>query len=316
MTAIPTIEELWRALRSAGHKTLQRRVNATHPLDLYVAFEPPDRPGFIAVCGTKPPLIRPLRSVTIEDGHRADGRWSLRLTLDEPKLLPVFATLCHDIADYTREGVTEAQLAQAIAARLDHWRRLFERDSSGLSEAELRGLIGELAVLERLLDTLASHEAIAAWTGPIGTPQDFLLPSGQRIEVKAARRDARTVRINGLAQLDPGNDPLDLAVVRMEDTGLNAEGATTASALIARIEARLAADPDALTTFRVSLAFAGWQENARQSTVVVRVLTIERYGVDHSFPRLTRATVPTGIQDADYTIGLPADQHISAEINR
>jgi len=315
MTATPTIEELWRALRDAGHQTLQRRVDATHPHDLYVEFEPPDRPGFIAVCSTRPSLSRPLRSVAIEDGHRADGRWSLRLSLEEPKLLPVFAALCHDIADYTREGVTEAHLAPAIIARLDHWRRLFERDSDGLGEAELRGLIGELLVLERLLDNVAAREAVAAWTGPLGTPQDFLLPNGQRIEVKTARREARSVRINGLAQLDPGNDPLDLAVVRVEDTGLDADGAITVSALIARIEARLSTDPDALTSFRTSLAFAGWQENARHSAVVVRLLSIDRYGIDHDFPRLTRATVPEGIQDADYTIVLPRDHPKSAEIN-
>jgi hypothetical protein len=314
MTSTPTIEELWTALRNAGNETLQRRVDATHPLDLYVEFEPPGRPGLVAVCGTRPSAVRPFRSVTIEDGHRADGRWSLRLSLDEPSLLPVFAALCHDIIGFTRSGVTESRLAPVIISRLDRWRRLFERDYTGLSESVLRGLIGELSVLEQVLDQFSASEAIASWTGPLGTPQDFMLSTGKRIEVKAVRRDARTVRINGLAQLDPGDDPLDLAVVRVEETGANADGAVTAPLLVDRIRARLADDPDALAAFGTTLAFAGWHDNPKHLAVIVRVLSIDRYQIDHGFPRLTRATVPEGIQDADYTIVLPAADPVSAEI--
>jgi hypothetical protein len=313
MTSTPTIEELWRTLRNAGNQALQRRVDAAHPHDLYVEFEPPSRPGLVAVCGTRPTAIRPLRSVSIQDGHRADGKWSLRLSLDEPSLLPVFAALCHDIVGFTRTGVTEGQLAAAIISRLDRWRRLFERENTGLKEAQLRGLIGELSVLECLLGRLPASEAIASWTGPLGTPQDFTLSTGRRIEAKTVRRDARTVRINGLAQLDPGDDPLDLAVVRVEDTGANADGAVTAPLLVDRIGTRLADDPDALASFRTSLAFGGWHDNPKHQAVVVRVLSIDRYQIEQGFPRLIRTTVPDGIQDADYTIVLPTGYPVLAE---
>jgi hypothetical protein len=141
-----------------------------------------------------------------------------------------------------------------------------------------------------------------------------MLQTGRRIEVKAVRRDARTVRINSLAQLDPGNDPLHLAIVRMEDTGPNADGAVTALLLVDRIKARVAADPEALASFGTSLAFAGWHDNPKHQAVVVRVLSIERYDIDQGFPRLTKAAVPEGIQDADYTIVLPVVYQVLAEI--
>jgi hypothetical protein len=299
------IEQLWHALRGTAGETVQRRIDAEHPLDLYLEFEPPDRPGLVAVCPSQPPRIRALRAVTVESGHRGDGRWTLRLSLDVPALLPVFAALCHDIIEFTRSGVTEDWLGATIVARIDHWRNLLEKDATGLGEAALRGLIGELSMLETIFDALSPIEAIAAWTGPLGSPQDFLLPSGHRIEVKAARRGARTVRINGLRQLDPGTDTMELAIVRMEDTGPDADGAISGSALIDRIRQRIAADPEALAAFSASLAFCGWHDHAEHAELVVRVVGIERHQVDAGFPRLVASSVPSGIEDADYTITLP-----------
>jgi len=305
MTSTRTIEELWQALRGAGGQPLQRRVDADHPLDLYVEFEAPDHPGLVAICPNRPPSVSPLRAVRVESGRRSDGRWSLCLSLEEPGLLPVFAALCHDIIDFTRMGISELQLAAAVLGRLDRWRTLLERDASGLGDSALRGLVGELTILGLLLDTLSPAEAITSWTGPLGTPQDFMLPSGRRIEVKAARRDARTVRINGIDQLDPGSDTLELVVVRIEDTGATGAGAVTVPALVDRIRSRLGADPGAQAAFAASLAFAGWHEHPRHHELVVRVTAIERHEVDADFPRLTASSVPRGVEDADYTIELP-----------
>src|SRR4051812_12314578 len=175
MTPIPTIEQLWNDLRTTSGGSRQRRIDASHPLDLYADFEAPDRPGLVAVCKTRATDTRSLRALSIEQGVRADGRWSLRIVLNEPQLLPVFAALCRDIIAYTRTGIDETTLASAVIRRIDRWRSLLERDSTGLGEPVLRGLIGELFVLEsQLLPTLAPGAAMKAWMGPQGFPQDFL----------------------------------------------------------------------------------------------------------------------------------------------
>jgi len=54
------IEELWTSLRRESVEA-QRRVDATHPLDLYVDFEQPDRPGLVLFCDERPNA--PLRCV-------------------------------------------------------------------------------------------------------------------------------------------------------------------------------------------------------------------------------------------------------------
>lgn len=306
MTSTLTIEELWQELRSSGAGARQRRVDATHPLDLYADFEPPDRVGLVAVCGSRPMPPRPMRALEVERGLRADGRWSLRLSLQEPRLMPVFAALCRDIVAFTRAGVDDAQLAAAVLGRLDHWRTLLERDATGLGEETLRGLIGELLFLEaEVLTTLPPGKAVAAWTGPLGTPQDFLLPSGTRIEVKTIGRNARTIRVNGLVQLDAGVDPLVLAVVRVEATGASAHGAVTAPVLIACLRNRIAPDRVALAAFDATLACAGWHDHPSHDEFAVRLVAIEAHDVGPAFPRLTVASVPVGIEDADYTVVLP-----------
>lgn len=100
-----TIEALWRELRAGGGEA-QRRIDEAHPLDLYADYELPNRPGFVAVCGAPAGHIQPLRALRITQGARTDGRWSLRITLNEPTLEPIFGALCRDIVSQTRSGVS------------------------------------------------------------------------------------------------------------------------------------------------------------------------------------------------------------------
>jgi hypothetical protein len=299
------IEELWASLRREAVEA-QRRVDATHPLDLYADFEPPDRPGLILITDERPNDAPALQAIGIERRRRQDGRWSMRIFLEEPRLLPVFAELCRDIVEFSRYNSQSGLPSGLVLSRIERWRSLMQAEPVGLSRSQIRGLIGELLVLEKeLLPVLLPDEAVSAWTGPLGASQDFRLPDGRKLEVKALDRHADRVQINGLDQLDSGVDPLQLVAVRLENTGINAEGAVTASRLIAQLRAQLNQAPAALQTFEVLLRFAGWVDAADTDSVVVRLERIDRYNVDDSFPRLTVATVPAGITAATYELLLP-----------
>jgi hypothetical protein len=304
------IEELWSLLRreAAG---AQRRIDSTHPLDLYADFEQPDRPGLVLFCEERPHDAPSLKAIGIERRQRQDGLWSLRIFLAEPRLLAVFAELCRDIIEFTRSRIDPAHPSGPILSRIERWRNLFQEQSPGLSRSQLRGLIGELLVVEGSLPTLGPDEAVSSWTGPLGTDQDFRLPDGSKIEVKAIDRDAHNVMINGLGQLDGGGDPLRLVVVRLEDTGRDATDAITTSRLVARLRTRLVDAPEALRAFETMLGFAGWNDNSDTDAVAVRVHRMDQYEVSAAFPRLTTATVPTAVLDASYTIALPPVERIS-----
>lgn len=301
-----SIEDLWRQMAAAAGGGAQTRVDAAHPLDIYADLQPPDRVGLVAVCGARPPEVRPMRALSVEHGRRADGRWTLRLALLERQLLPVFAALCRDVVACTRSGVDEARLGQVVVQRILHWRSLLEREAAGLGEAALRGLIGELLVLrDRLLPALGPGAAIPAWRGPLGAPQDFVLPDGRRIEVKTVGPHADQVRINGLDQLDPCGDPLTLTVVRAEAATPDACGAVSAPALIGELRGLLAAEPEALAAFETALSGLGWHDHASHDAVALRIVDMEDHEVGPGFPRLTRGSVPAGLLDADYAVALP-----------
>lgn len=299
------IEEIWDSLRRTG-SAAQRRLDERHPCDLYADFEPPDQLGLVAICDGRPTPPRPMRAISVEVGQRADGRWSLRIALQQPALAPVFAALCRDISTATASGVTPATLAAAVLARLNRWRSLLERDSAGLDSATLRGLIGELAVLMwRVLPQTSPLAAVEAWKGPLGAAQDFMLPDGGRLEVKAVEWDATTARINGLSQLDAGQDALTLAVVRLQTTSGSAIHALSATRMVALARDAVRADPEALELLDDRLALLGWHDHPSHDELAVRVLAIHAHPVSGSFPRLTAATVPSGISDVEYCAALP-----------
>lgn len=308
MNSTRRIERLWEALRTAGGPG-QRRIDAAHVHDIYADFEPPQQVGLVVVCPSRPIEPRPLQSLMFSAGQRADGKWSLRLSLQDPGLEPVFAALCEDVISSTETGVAEQDLAAAVSRRVQHWRALLEKDSSGLGETTLLGLIGELVVLDReIMRRLPIDAAIGSWSGPFGAAQDFRLPSGERIEVKATTGAATSVQINGLAQLDAGGDPLTLAVVRMQSTAVAAIGAVTAPGLVERLRQKIAADTDIRQTFAAALAAIRWHDHPSHDGFAVRVLGIDAYEVDDHFPKLTATGVPAGVLDANYTVALPSER--------
>ena len=305
---IATIETIWRELQTLAAGDCQRRVDATHPHDLYLSFAPPDRVGILALCQTEPADIRPLHALSLEHRRRADLRWSLQIDLLDLRLASVFAAFCSDIVAETRGVASAAALAPAIVERLERWRHLLEPDPAGLGEGRLRGLIAELLVLEHLLSSgEPPHDAVAAWVGPLGSRQDFALSTAQRIEVKAVAPNRSSVEINGLAQLDSDFGPIELLVVTLLATAPQTEGAFTAADLVARLRGRLAGDFAATEEFSLRLARAGWHDHPAHSTYAVRLIRIDSYDVSDDFPTLTRHNVPAGVESATYRISLPAE---------
>jgi len=299
-----TIDVLWDDLRSTDRTKLHRRVDDLHPLDLYAEFEPPAYPGLVLFCPVRPPEPRQMKAIAIERGQRPDGRWWLRLSLHEPSLRTVFAGLSQDIIAFTRSGVNAETAPAAILGRVERWRALLEGDRGGLSASELRGLIGELLVLRSLLERYPLIEAVSSWNGPLGSPQDFILPDGLRIEVKTVRPDADAFRVNGLGQLDPGTAPMELRLFRLADATLEMEGAMTAAAIIDSLREQLECEPLALNEFDSRLAAMRWHDHPRHGEYAVRLAGAHRYRVADGFPRIVAADVPVGINDVSYLVEL------------
>ena len=299
-----TIEAIWEDLRTAYDAKLHRLVDDHHPLDIYAEFAPPAHPGLVLFCSNKPPEPREMRSLTLERGQRPDGKWWLRVSLREQSLQTVFSGLCQDIITFTRSGVSAETAPTAILARVERWRTLLEDDQGGLTDNQLRGMIGEILTLLDVLNQFPPLEAVSSWNGPLGAPQDFMLPDGKRIEVKTVRPDADSFRVNGIGQLDPGYDLMELHVIKLGNTVLDMDGALTLPQLIKCVKERIDGELMALNEFNSRLAAAGWYDYPKHDEFAVKVTDTHRFNVVDGFPRIIANDIRTSVHDVNYLVEL------------
>jgi hypothetical protein len=147
-------------------------------------------------------------------------------------------------------------------------------------------------------------EAVTAWVGPCGADQDFLL-SDVAIEVKAISPGSEVISISSLQQLD-ALVPIRLSVHTLRPASADEPGAVGLNALVPRVEGHLASSPAALLLYGARLLEAGYVEDAHYDAVHFQPMSIEEFSVSATFPRLTKANVPQGVESASYAISLSA----------
>jgi Putative PD-(D/E)XK family member, (DUF4420) len=148
------VEELWQEIATQSSRTgLFRRVDETHPLDLYAGIDHQGKRVLLLVTKDTPPILPPPGIVEVACNQRDDEEWAIIVQLARPDFDELFGRLCQDLIDSTREATPEHG-GDVLLRRLGRWRRLLEvGHRRTLSEAELRGLIGELWFLQ----TVALH---------------------------------------------------------------------------------------------------------------------------------------------------------------
>ena len=305
------IEQLWdEQLQDSRKKPIENggvrltRIDPTSVFDIYAGID--DSPLVVLAIGIqlRPPAIL-LESASLDyfRKQRADGSWLMVLRLKRRGLEQVFGRLCQDLADAASTVVTESSLVGLFRDRLTLWMRLFQLSDDGLLPGhQIKGLIAELLMLEQIVVS-GSHnvsEAVMGWTGPLKADQDFTY-GDRAIEVKALSPGKTSVMISSLAQLDCAL-PLSLVVFTLRKAMSDEFSALTLNALVTRVEGRVAASGAALTTFRDRLLTAGYIEHERYDQDWYVVVRQASYEVAASFPKLTRDSVPEGVESATYSL--------------
>lgn len=167
-----------------------------------------------------PPLVLFVEPRGSRIGLRVDGRWDEQVatpytsieigvvalrggeqteisTREEP-LYRYFFGFALSVADAIQhEGLApDAALRRAIS----QWRALFDQFAL-LTPDKQMGLLGELWLLNRLLDTYRDA-ALEAWTGPQGASHDFRIGEVE-VEVKTTGTEHRIHMISSDSQLSP-----------------------------------------------------------------------------------------------------------------
>ena len=296
----------WKSLL-ASPGTGKKEVGTEHPLRLVYGATGHGEALFFCITAIKPGLPELSNVVRVERRVRTlDGKWTLSLTLRDARFLDVFMRLCEDLARRSEVATSESQAVNYFLAGVADWKHLLRNPlDDRLSSEAIRGLIAELWFGFTYLATDYSvSEILEAWTGPMGSPQDFRFPDGQAFEVKSAYADTKSVAVSNAEQLDSSDRPITLAVVGVEQSNTDRTNSFTLPTLIAEIETKVRADAKVADLYSRFDALRLDISDDYYSEFCFEIVGLRRYSVALEFPSIRASALPLGLHRVKYSVAL------------
>ena len=285
-----------------------RRVSAKGKWNFFWTVMPGPDPGLVMQVSALPrdnlelPKLRNLEVAL----HALNGTPVLYLRLRDPSQVELFHALCIDIVAASELSDEEPDALLRAIQRTHKWHHLLQGGKlETLPEEGQKGLIGELQVLNLLLDNLKPSAALGAWTGPHGAPKDFEL-AAHCIEVKARRGASQPfVTISNEFQLaDVAGCYVWLAVLAVDkvEDGVG----RTLTFFVDDVRARVAAAQiSALAELDRKLDAVGYDSLHDYGRWSWKVGPLAFHAVVANFPRIS-APVKTGVSRVSYSLSLEA----------
>ena len=192
-----------------------------------------------------------------------------------------------------------------VSRRLSNWRRLLEEGGNGLlSSAEVRGLVGELLVLDcYFLDRLGAVHAVNVWGGPLGSDQDFQM-TDEAWEVKTIHPESQAVQIASEKQLDSPSRKIYLTVIPLDEVGT--DSGYSLNGLVIRLKARMEDQPMARDAFDERLVALGYMSRSEYDSPRFKAGIIRTFQVQGDFPRIVAKDLIKGVTEVRYKVQLDA----------
>ena len=243
-----------------------------------------------------------LNVIDIRSIKQPDGKFNAVIVLIEPDLLPLFISFCEDLCLFLSDCKYES-LTRNLQNRIIRWHEMFKRGTSNLlSENEIRGLFGELHILERLIhhNHYDNYMIISSWIGSENSDQDFIFPE-LALEVKTLPHNQSNIRISSESQLDLMHKSLYLICLQLarQPCGLSIND------LEKRIT-KLFNDEELAEQFHYKLALRGFISIPEYEEYRFQIHHISSYEVTKEFPAIRKSLLPPGISAVNYSISLDA----------
>ncbi len=300
-------DDPWRSIDPSPAHLLGRRADCEHPLAIYWVSSSDGAPG-LQIRGIDeqsiPRSFPKPRGISIQVSDETGQEPSLSLFLVEQEDRDVFLALCQDVIEFSAAGDQVATATSMVFRRLAHWQSLLSRGRPGeLAPHEVRGLIGELWLLEQLSEQMGIQSALPSWVAPDDHPQDFALTAGI-IEVKTRLAGSKPhVSISSLEQLEVGHLPLYLLVVELSPS--DAEGSVSLNDMAAKLVSTAAeCGLDTEETAQVALHGRGYASSPTYDTLRYVVSGVSAFAVRDDFPRLIRSLIDRRVHQATYVLDL------------
>lgn len=294
--------EKWDAI--GHHPSGYVRIDSEHPLEWSVGYEGINQKSLLLITSFEPRDVPPSKSIVVAHAQRADSKWAITFRLVRMEQEEVYTRLCFDLIESSRNETDTENGLEFVLNRYSQWSKLLEMQKSGLlTEAERKGLIGEITYLEHIISMgVPTLNAVTSWMGPEGADQDFVDEHGWH-EVKALGIGANTVSISSLEQLD-ALPPGELVLYFIDKTAPNEANAFTLHGKVNNLRGSLSAV--ALDLVNDKLLKYGYIDNPDYSKQWYRLGGSKRYRIDEEFPKLVKDNVPSQIAAASYLISIQA----------
>jgi hypothetical protein len=193
-----------------------------------LVVDPPDHIRLRLVPDGAVPVLDHYRALSAEIILDSATRWLQLSVSGRDVLLEAYPLICR-IADQVQlNGVSVRHAVMDVLVTYQH---LLAR-SARLSEKKEIGLLGELVVLNHLLDGTDEALALASWRGPYSEEHDFGL-SNSDVEVKSTLGEERRHWVGAIHQLEPtGGRPLWLLSLQLTRSGTGGRSLPQQIALI------------------------------------------------------------------------------------
>ena len=300
----------WAAIAKPSSDLNVRLVDENHPLKLFWGVDSKNRYSFayeaavVALPQKKSlPGLSGLELCVINQG--ASGK--LVLLLQDNKDWEIFFALCSDLVRATSTAKEEKLASAIILRRLLRWQELLRKHRPQiLTPEEIKGLMGELFFLRQAIAPVFGYDnAVTAWRGPEGAPQDFALAE-TAYEVKCQAGGSRpVVRISSADQLCPQLPEGFLVVYTLARQTTDEPDAISLNTLVAQIRTELAsASAASRERFEDLLYMAGYMANDEYEEHRYSMVGVKCYHLVDGFPRISISTLLPGIESVSYAIRL------------
>jgi hypothetical protein len=280
-----------------------KRVDETHPLDLYIGIDNLSRQTLFLISDTEPGVMTSSQIMSVSMGERKDSRWGISFTLLDNKYNDIFNCFCNDIIESSR-SIKDIRLGSVfIANRYNNWQQMLSKSRGELlSINSIKGLIGEILFLKEYLIPLYGQDlAVNSWIGPDRADQDFVCENIW-YEVKATDSGSESVSIASIEQLDIPTDG-ELAIVYLDKTSETDGTKITLNRIYQEVRDSLISEDSKNRLSEILLNF-GYYIRKEYDEPAYKLSKINRYKVDKDFPSMRRQNIPNAIVNSKYQLSV------------
>lgn len=215
----------------------------------------------------------------------------------------IFAVFTADLSSaLSVEGTIEARM-RLLMDKLSFWKRFFKKNTGPLSEEEVRGLIGELEILARMISAYGVDPALETWKGPADELHDFR-HDAFRIEVKTwVNESSPRIFISDPSQIVIDSAwPVFIAVVQLARD--NATGSTLPEWISTILDGMTTPQRTVLEVLLADVGYLPVHAELYSKRYSITDTVFHRIG--NGFPMIDPATLPGGITNLKYALELGA----------